>query len=92
MIAFMHIRIGPNRVGSKGLLQPIADALKLMFKEIIVPREANTALYFLAPVMTIMPAMAAWAVIPFGPDLALANINAGLLLPAGDHLARGLRQ
>ncbi|MCL4745059.1 MAG: NADH-quinone oxidoreductase subunit NuoH [Burkholderiaceae bacterium] len=79
MIGFMHIRVGPNRVGPKGLLQPIADALKLMFKEIIVPREANTVLYVLAPVMTIVPAMAAWAVIPFGPDLALANINAGLL-------------
>ena len=79
MIGFMHIRVGPNRVGPKGLLQPIADALKLMFKEIIVPREASTVLYVLAPVMTIVPAMAAWAVIPFGPDLALANINAGLL-------------
>jgi NADH-quinone oxidoreductase subunit H len=79
MIGYMHIRLGPNRVGPKGLLQPIADAFKLMFKEIILPRQANALLYFLAPVMTIMPALAAWAVIPFGPDLALANINAGLL-------------
>ena len=79
MIGYMHIRLGPNRVGPKGLLQPIADAFKLMFKEIILPRQANTLLFFLAPVMTIMPALAAWAVIPFGPELALANINAGLL-------------
>ena len=80
MIGYMHLRIGPNRVGPKGLLQPIADALKLIFKEVIVPSQANKALYVLGPVMTIMPAMAAWVVIPFGPDMALANVNAGLLL------------
>ena len=80
MIGYMHLRIGPNRVGPKGLLQPIADALKLIFKEVIVPSQANKALYVLGPVMTIMPAMAAWVVIPFGPDKALANVNAGLLL------------
>ena len=80
LIGFMHIRLGPNRVGPGGLLQPIADALKLMLKEIIVPSQANKMLYVLAPVMTITPALAAWAVIPFGPDMALANINAGLLL------------
>ena len=80
MIGYMHLRIGPNRVGPKGLLQPIADALKLMFKEIIVPSQASKGLYLLGPVMTIMPAMAAWAVIPFGPELVLANVNAGLLL------------
>ena len=79
MIGFMHIRIGPNRVGPLGLLQPIADGLKLIFKEIIVPSQASKALYLLGPVMTIMPAMAAWAVMPFGPELALANVNAGLL-------------
>jgi NADH-quinone oxidoreductase subunit H len=79
MIGFMHIRIGPNRVGPIGLLQPIADALKMILKEFIVPSQASRVLYLLGPVMTIMPAMAAWAVIPFGPDLALANINAGLL-------------
>jgi NADH-quinone oxidoreductase subunit H len=79
MIGFMHIRIGPNRVGPFGLLQPIADAFKMMLKELIVPSQANKVLYILAPVMTIMPALAAWAVIPFGPDQALANINAGLL-------------
>ncbi|MEO7150891.1 MAG: NADH-quinone oxidoreductase subunit NuoH [Burkholderiaceae bacterium] len=78
-IGWSQIRPGPNRVGPLGLLQPIADAVKLIFKEIIVPTAANKPLFFLAPVMTIMPALAAWAVIPFGPEVALANINAGLL-------------
>jgi NADH-quinone oxidoreductase subunit H len=80
MIGWMHVRIGPNRVGPAGLLQPIADALKLLTKEIIVPARANKALFIIAPIMTIMPALAAWSVIPFGPEVALANINAGLLL------------
>ncbi|KPF69087.1 NADH:ubiquinone oxidoreductase subunit H [beta proteobacterium AAP99] len=79
MIGWMHVRLGPNRVGPLGLLQPIADAFKMMLKEIIIPAQANKVLYVIAPVMVIMPAMAAWAVIPFGPDAALANINAGLL-------------
>jgi NADH-quinone oxidoreductase subunit H len=80
LIGWMHIRLGPNRVGPFGLLQPIADAVKLMLKEVIMPARANKVLYVLGPIMTIMPAMAAWVVIPFGPDQALANINAGLLL------------
>jgi len=79
MIGWMHIRLGPNRVGPAGLLQPIADALKLLLKEIVIPAKANKALFVIAPIMTIMPALAAWAVVPFGPELALANINAGLL-------------
>jgi NADH-quinone oxidoreductase subunit H len=79
MIGWMHVRMGPNRVGPAGLLQPIADALKLLLKEIVVPAKANKALFVLAPVMTIMPALVAWAVVPFGPEQAIANVNAGLL-------------
>jgi len=78
-IGWTQIRPGPNRVGPLGLLQPIADAVKLIFKEIIVPTAATKGLFFLGPVMTIMPSLAAWAVVPFGPEVALANINAGLL-------------
>jgi NADH-quinone oxidoreductase subunit H len=80
LIGWIQIRIGPNRVGPMGLLQPIADALKLLFKEIVVPTKATTALFVIGPIMTIMPALAAWSVIPFGPEVALANVNAGLLL------------
>ena len=79
MIGWMHVRLGPNRVGPAGLLQPIADAVKLLMKEIVVPAKANKALFVIAPIMTIMPALAAWAVIPFGPETVLANVNAGLL-------------
>ncbi|MCZ8073166.1 NADH-quinone oxidoreductase subunit NuoH [Paucibacter aquatile] len=78
-IGWTQIRPGPNRVGPYGLLTPIADAVKLIFKEIIVPTAANKGLFFLGPIMTIMPALAAWVVIPFGPEVALSNINAGLL-------------
>jgi NADH-quinone oxidoreductase subunit H len=78
-IGWSQIRPGPNRVGPWGLLTPIADAVKLIFKEIIRPTAANKGLFFLGPIMTIMPALAAWAVVPFGPEVALANVNAGLL-------------
>jgi NADH-quinone oxidoreductase subunit H len=78
-IGFTQLRPGPNRVGPYGLLTPIADAVKLIFKEIIRPTAANKPLFFLGPVMTIMPALVAWVVIPFGPEVALANIDAGLL-------------
>ena len=79
LIGWMQIRIGPNRVGPLGLLQPIADGVKLLFKEIIVPTNASKGLFILAPVMMLMPALAAWAVIPFAPEVVLADINAGLL-------------
>ena len=78
-IGWSQIRPGPNRVGPAGLLTPIADAVKLIFKEIIMPTAANKSLFLLGPVITIMPALAAWAVIPFGPDVALSNINSGLM-------------
>jgi len=79
LIGWMQIRLGPNRVGPIGLLQPIADAVKLMFKELIVPAGASKFLFVFAPMLTLMPALAAWAVIPFGPEVVLADINAGLL-------------
>ncbi len=79
IIGYMQVRIGPNRVGPKGWLQPIADAVKLMFKEIVVPSGANRGLFLFAPLLTIGPALAAWAVFPFDAGLVLADINAGLL-------------
>ncbi len=79
LIGWMQIRLGPNRVGPLGLLQPVADGIKLLMKEIILPANANKGLFIVAPVVMIMPALAAWAVIPFAPELVLADINAGLL-------------
>jgi NADH-quinone oxidoreductase subunit H len=79
LIGWMHIRLGPNRVGPLGLLQPIADALKLLLKEVVMPTKASKLLYVIAPVMVIAPALAAWAVIPFDVEMVLTNINAGLL-------------
>ncbi|MGO3740787.1 NADH-quinone oxidoreductase subunit NuoH [Kerstersia sp.] len=79
MIGFMHVRRGPNRVGPRGLLQPFADVFKLLTKEVVVPSQANKVLFIIAPVVVLMPALAAWAVVPFGPEVVLANVNAGLL-------------
>ena len=79
VIGAMQVRMGPTRVGPRGSLQPIADALKLMFKEIIIPTGASRKLFLIAPLLSLGPALAAWAVLPFGTELVLANINAALL-------------
>lgn len=79
VIGYMHARLGPNRVGPKGWLQPIADAVKLMFKEIVIPTNSNRFLFLFAPMLAIGPALAAWAVIPFSDGWVLADVNAGLL-------------
>ncbi len=79
IIGYIQVRVGPNRVGPKGWLQPIADALKLAFKEIVIPSNANRFLFLSAPVLSLAPALAAWAVVPFTDTLVLANIDAGLL-------------
>jgi len=79
LIGYMQTRVGPNRVGPRGWLQPIADALKLMMKEIIIPTKSNKYLFLIAPILSLAPALAAWAVMPFTSELVLANIDASLL-------------
>jgi len=79
IIGYMQVRIGPNRVGPRGWLQPIADAMKLMFKEIVFPSGANKVLFIIAPTIAISTALAAWAVVPFGAELVLADLNIALL-------------
>lgn len=79
IIGYIQVRIGPNRVGPRGWLQPIADAVKLLMKEVIIPTNANRFLFVIAPILSIAPALAAWAVIPFDNGVMLADIDAGLL-------------
>ncbi|HVL09300.1 MAG TPA: NADH-quinone oxidoreductase subunit NuoH [Burkholderiaceae bacterium] len=79
LIGWMHVRLGPNRVGPFGLLQPIADVLKLLLKEVMVPNQVSRGMYIVAPLMVLMPALAIWAVIPFQAEAVLADVNAGML-------------
>jgi NADH-quinone oxidoreductase subunit H len=84
VIAFMHVRIGPNRLGPRGLLQPFADTIKLLTKEIIVPTPSNHFLFITAPIISFGTSLIGWAVIPFDKGVVLANINAGLLFTFAD--------
>jgi NADH-quinone oxidoreductase subunit H len=79
IIGWMHVRLGPNKIGPLGLLQAFADVVKLLVKEVILPTNANKFLYYLAPMLALVPALAAWAVIPFSDKMVLSNANAGLL-------------
>ena len=79
VIAFMHQRIGPNRVGPKGWFQPFADVIKLFIKEVIVPSNADRFLFLTAPLLSLIPALAAWAVIPLNETFIIADIDAGIL-------------
>ncbi|MGH8163592.1 MAG: complex I subunit 1/NuoH family protein, partial [Rhodanobacteraceae bacterium] len=79
VIGWMHVRIGPSKIGPFGLAQAFADVFKLLLKEVIAPTNANRFLFFLAPMLALIPALAVWAVVPFDQGVALANINAGLL-------------
>ncbi len=80
VIGWIQVRRGPNRVGPWGTLQPIADAVKLLLKEQIIPTGANKALFLIAPALSVAPAMAVWAMVPFAPDWVVANVDAGLLV------------
>jgi NADH-quinone oxidoreductase subunit H len=79
ILAWMHVRVGPNRVGWKGLLQPFADVIKMLLKEIVVPTKSNKFLFLLAPCLSLVPAFAVWAVVPMNDTFVIANIDAGLL-------------
>ena len=79
ILAWMHVRIGPNRVGWKGLLQPFADVIKMLLKEIVIPTNSNKFLFLVAPILSLVPALAVWAVVPLSDTFVIANIDAGLL-------------
>jgi NADH-quinone oxidoreductase subunit H len=79
VIGWMHVRLGPNEIGPLGLLQAFADVVKLLIKEIVVPANANRFLFFVAPLMALIPALAVWAVVPFSQGMVLSNVNAGVL-------------
>ena len=79
VIGWMHVRLGPNKIGPFGVLQAFADVFKLLFKEVILPAKANRFLYFMAPLVALIPALAAWAVVPFSAKMVLSNANAGIL-------------
>ena len=79
VIGYMQNRIGPNRVGPRGWFQPFADVIKLLLKEVVIPSSANRFLFIIAPLLSIVPALATWAVIPLFPSFAIAHIDAGLL-------------
>lgn len=79
IIGYMQVRIGPNRVGPRGWLQPFADLVKMLCKEIVIPSGADKALFLMAPMLGLVPSLAAWAAFPFSPELVLADLNAGLL-------------
>jgi len=79
VIGYMQNRLGPNRVGPKGWFQPFADVIKLLLKEVVIPSRANRFLFLFAPLLSIVPALAAWAVIPLFPGFAIADVDAALL-------------
>ena len=79
VIGWMQVRKGPNRVGYKGILQPVADAIKLLMKEQMIPAGASKALFLIAPVVSVAPALAAWSIIPFAPGWVISNADAAIL-------------
>ena len=79
VIGYMQARVGPNRTGARGIGQPIADALKLLFKELLIPTKSNTFIFVIAPILSLAPAIAAWAVVPFADGWVVADVNAGVL-------------
>jgi NADH-quinone oxidoreductase subunit H len=79
IIGWMQVRVGPNRVGWKGVLQPFADVIKMLLKEIVIPANANRFLFLIAPVLSLVPAFAVWAVVPLSDTFVIADIDAGLL-------------